>query len=176
MTVLLCYEASERHCLLHKLQWQVFVKVVRSCWAARSECMQRTSAVRPCHLDSEPMMCLCTVALQLTWLSGTCSQESMLILIPSRSFLTTSEAQMGMANWALSLSELTIQDVFRDETILHSLKVAQPTQSALSQEIACWGDWYKIEHQRLWHDLARRSRILRKLLKWNMVSLFSCPK
>ena len=60
----------------------------------------------------------------------------MLILIPTRSILTTSEVQMGTADWALALSGLPVQDVFRDATIFHSTNMAQSTQSALSQERA----------------------------------------
>lgn len=45
-----------------------------------------------------------------------------------------SEPQMGMADWVLALSELPVQDVFQDATIFHSIKVARPVQSVLSQE------------------------------------------
>ena len=49
-------------------------------------------------------------------------------------FLNVFEAQMGTASWALALSKLPVQDVFQDVTMFHSMSVAYPMQSVLSQE------------------------------------------
>lgn len=74
------------------------------------------------------MMCSCTVETHLTRYSAVCSQDLDTYKV---SFDYIFEEQMGMANWALSLGKLSVQDVLRNATIFHSMNVAQPMQSVL---------------------------------------------
>ena len=82
-------------------------------------------------------MCLCTVASAFDPIVSQLVPGVSVDLDTKKvsfDYMYVFKAQVGTPDWALAVSELPVQDVCRGATVLHSTNVAQPTQSALSQE------------------------------------------
>ena len=70
----------------------------------------------------------------------------------------------------------TIEDVFRNATIIHTADMTQPSQSALSKQSYILGSPARDRTSALITLSSQdMSRIRRMLLRWNVLNLLSCP-
>ena len=85
-------------------------------------------------------------------------------------------SQVRPASGSPPQCQLTVEDVFWDATILHTANMTQPTQSALSEQGVHSGKTGTRQDISVgYFVLQDMLRIRRMLLRWNELSLLSCP-
>ena len=85
-------------------------------------------------------------------------------------------SQVRAASGSPPQYQLTVEDVFWDATILHTTNMTQPTQSALSEQGVHSGKTGTRQDISVGYlSCQDMPRIRRMLLRWNELSLLSCP-
>ena len=137
----------------------------------------RLSAAAAISLYSPVLRC-CFTALSHFVRSAT--RPSHDIVSMSTAFMSLTHAdifisQVRAAGGSPPQSQLPVEDVFWNATILHTTDMAQPSQSALSKQSVHSGKTSTRQDISVgYFILPAYSRIRRMLLRWNVLSLLSC--
>ena len=164
-------------------EWQSLLQITHMCVVVgRMELLPsflraRLSAAAVISLSSPVLRCSFRALLHPVRSAARPSQD--IVSMPT-AFISLAQtyyiSQVRAASGSPPQCQLTVEDVFWDATILHTANMTQPTQSALSEQGVHSGKTGTRQDISVgYFVLPRYAQDTARLLRWNELSLLSCP-